>query len=140
MGNQETRNASAIADSATAGDGTNSTSHGEQITAMTVFAFPTADAVCAGPRDAAHPPGRVEGRNHATRASGLVHEATAPLLAVLENCVAAAAVRGINDTGARRTADALLDARVALDLAIAAAGRALADRDVHMRRADSRIW
>jgi hypothetical protein len=106
---------------------------------MTVIAFPTADAVRGGPRDAAHPSGRVEGRHHATRASALVHEATAPLLAVLENCVATAAVQGINDTGARRTADALLDARVALGLAIAAAGRALADREVHMRRADSGI-
>ena len=103
---------------------------------MTVFASPTADAVCAGPRNAAHPSGRARGRHHATRASALVHEATAPLLAVLENCVAAAAGQGINDTGARRTAEALLDARIALDLAITAAGRAVADRDVHMRRAD----
>ena len=131
MWNQETRNASAIANSVQSATD-HSTSHGEQITAMTVIAFPTADAVRAGPRDAAHPSGRVKGRHHATRASALVHEVTAPLLAVLESCVAAAAVQGINDTGARRTADALLDARVALDLAIAAAGRALADRDVHM--------
>jgi hypothetical protein len=106
---------------------------------MTVIALPIAGPARPGPRASAHPGGRAEARQHATRASGLVHEATAPLLAVLEDCVAAAAVEGINDTGARRTAAALLDARIALDLAIAAAGRALADRDVHLRRPESRI-
>jgi hypothetical protein len=106
---------------------------------MTVIALPTAGQVRPGARASAHSGGWAGVRHHTTRASGLVHEATAPLLAELESCVAAAAVEGINDTGARRTAAALLDARIALDLAIAAAGRALADRDVHVRRPESRI-
>jgi hypothetical protein len=106
---------------------------------MTVIALPTAGPIGAGPRTDAHLTARAGAHHHATSASGLVHEATAPLLAVLENCVAAAAAQGINDTGARRTAAALLDARIALDLAIIAAGRALTDRDVYMRRADARI-
>ncbi|HXV93573.1 MAG TPA: hypothetical protein VD813_09770, partial [Pseudonocardia sp.] len=58
-----------------------------------------------------------------------------PLLAALDAAVAAAAARGINDTGARTAAEALWDARIALDFAVTAAGRALADRDVHLPRA-----
>jgi hypothetical protein len=40
----------------------------------------------------------------------------------------------IHDTGARRAAAELRDARIALDLAITAAGRALADRELPVRR------
>ena len=38
-----------------------------------------------------------------------------------------------NDIGARTAAEALRDARIALDIAITAAGRALADREVPLR-------
>jgi hypothetical protein len=65
----------------------------------------------------------------------LVHRATAPLLRALEDAVATAAAQGRNDTGARRSADQLRDARIALDLAVIAAGRTLADREHHIRRA-----
>jgi hypothetical protein len=105
---------------------------------MTVIALPTAGPIGAGPRSDGHLTGRADARHHARRASELAHEATSQLLAMLENCVATGAAQGINDTGARKTAAALLDARIALDLAITAAGRALADRDVHLRGAESR--
>ncbi|GEL18627.1 hypothetical protein [Pseudonocardia asaccharolytica] len=100
---------------------------------MTVIALPTAGRIGAGPHTATDLAGRMESRQHATSAAGLVHDATAPLLAALEGAVSAAAARGINDTGARRTADALREARIALDFAIIAAGRALADREVPVR-------
>jgi hypothetical protein len=103
---------------------------------MTVIALPTAGRIGAGRSGSAHLTGRAEPRHDATNAAGLVHEATAPLLAALEGAVATAAAQGINDTGARRTAAALLEARTALDLAITAAGRALADREVHIHRTD----
>lgn len=76
-----------------------------------------------------------EPRDFATSAAGLVHGATAPLLRALEAAVADAAVEGVNDTGARKAADALRDARIALDLAVTAAGRALADREIPVLRA-----
>jgi hypothetical protein len=82
-------------------------------------------------------PGGTEARRYATTAAGLVHEATAPLLAALEKTVRAAAAAGTNDTGARRTADALRDALFALDLAITGAGRTLADREIGVARAAS---
>ncbi len=90
--------------------------------------MPTASRPGDGRRDR---PGRpADPRRHATSASGLVHEATAQLLAALEHAVAAAAARSINDTGARKSAAALRDARLALDLAITAAGHTLAAREV----------
>jgi CubicO group peptidase (beta-lactamase class C family) len=98
---------------------------------MTVTALPTARRNGAIP--CAHPASLANSRHHATSASGLVHEATAPLLAALADAVAAAAAQGINDTGARETAAALRDARIALNVAIIAAGRALADREVHIQ-------
>jgi hypothetical protein len=58
---------------------------------------------------------------------------TAPLLDALTNAVGSAAAQGANDIGARTTAEALRDARIALDIAITAAGRALADREVPLR-------
>jgi hypothetical protein len=72
-------------------------------------------------------------RDEAAGIARSVHNTTAPLLAALEGAVSAAAADGANDTGARRVADALRDARIALDLAVLAAGRALADREVHIR-------
>ena len=103
---------------------------------MTVIALPTAGRTGAGPFGSAHLTGRAEPRNHATSASGLVHEATGRLLAALEGAAATAAAQGINDTGARRAAAELVDARIALDLAITAAGRTLADRVVDIQHAE----
>jgi hypothetical protein len=97
---------------------------------MTVTALPTAGR--HGTVPSAHLTGLVDSRRHATSVSGIVHEATAQLLAALESAVDAALAQGSNDTGARKTAAALRDARFALDFAVTAAGRALADRDVHI--------
>jgi hypothetical protein len=72
-------------------------------------------------------------RRYATNAASRVHELTAPLLAALTDIVRSASTRGVNDTGARQAADTLRDARIALDIAIRAAGRALAERDVPIR-------
>jgi hypothetical protein len=55
------------------------------------------------------------------------------LLDALIETIASAGARGVNDTGARRTADTLRDARIALDIALTAAGRALADREDPVR-------
>jgi hypothetical protein len=79
--------------------------------------------------------GRDEPRRLATNAAVVVHCETAPLLGALEDAVADAAAHGVKDTGARKAADDLRDARIALDFAITAAGRALADRKVRIRRA-----
>ncbi|GAA0907587.1 hypothetical protein [Pseudonocardia zijingensis] len=98
---------------------------------MTVTAMTTARRNGAIP--CTNPARPATSHNPATSASGSVHEATAPLLAALADAVTAAAARGINDTGARETAAALRDARIALDVAIIAAGRALADREVNVR-------
>jgi hypothetical protein len=102
---------------------------------MTVIPLPT--AIRTGTNSEPYTPtaGWTEPRHFATSAAGLVHNSTAPLLRALEDTVAAAAAEGINDTGARRAADELRDAWFALDLAITAAGRALADREVCIRRA-----
>ncbi|MFC5995347.1 hypothetical protein ACFQE5_14120 [Pseudonocardia hispaniensis] len=100
---------------------------------MTVTALPPAGRIGTGPHPDADLAGWVPSRHHATSAAGLVHDATAPLLAALEGAVSAAAARGINDTGARRIADALREARIALDFAIVAAGHALADREMPVR-------
>jgi hypothetical protein len=74
-----------------------------------------------------------EPRHFARSASGLVHDATGPLLAALIDAIATAADRGVNDTGARAVAETLRDARLALDSAITTAGRTLADREVRVR-------
>lgn len=97
---------------------------------MTVTALPT--VVRHGTVPGTPPAVLADAHRHATSAATLVHEATAHLLAALDDAVAAAAARGINDVGARRTAAALRDARLALDFAVVAAGHALADRDVHL--------
>lgn len=98
---------------------------------MTVIALPLADRSGTG----ADPAPVVQARRCAADAAGVVHDATAPLLSALEDAVRAAAERGTNDTGARRAADALCSARIALDLAISRAGRALADREILVHRA-----
>jgi hypothetical protein len=51
------------------------------------------------------------------------------LLGALSAAADEAARLGTTDTGARRAADALLDARIAVHQAITAAGRVLADRE-----------
>jgi hypothetical protein len=101
---------------------------------MTVLTLPSATRIGAQPEPYT-PAGRAEARHVATSTAGLVHRATAPLLAALEDAIAAAAAQGVNDTGARRTADALRDARIALDIAVTAAGRTLADREIGVRQA-----
>jgi hypothetical protein len=93
---------------------------------MTVIALPLADRSGTG---------AVPARGSAADVAGLVHDATAPLLSALEHAVRAAADRGTNDTGARRAADALCEARIVLDLAITRAGRVLADREILVHRA-----
>jgi hypothetical protein len=82
------------------------------------------------------PDGRIdwtEARHFARSASGLVNDATGPLFGALVDAIATAAAQGLNDTGARQTADTLRDARIALDTALTRAGRTLADRDVRIR-------
>jgi len=102
---------------------------------MTVLTLPSAIRIGTDPEPYTPATGRGEARHVATSTAGLVHRATAPLLAALEDAIAAAAAQGVNDTGARRTADALRDARIALDIAITSAGRTLADREVGVRQA-----
>jgi hypothetical protein len=101
---------------------------------MTVIPLPTVSRIGPDPEPYTHVTGWAEPREFATSTAGLVHRATAPLLGGLEDAVAAAAAQGIHDTGARRAAAELRDARIALDLAITAAGRALADRELPVRR------
>jgi hypothetical protein len=72
-------------------------------------------------------------RQFATNAATRVHHLTAPLLGALTDAVMSAAAQGVNDIGARTTAEALRDARIVLDIAITAAGRALAYREVPLR-------
>ena len=102
---------------------------------MTVLTLPNATRIGTDPEPYAPATGYTEARHVATSTASLVHGATAPLLRALEDAVAAAAAEGVNDTGARRTADALRDARIALDIAITAAGRTLTDREVCIRQA-----
>ena len=103
---------------------------------MTVIPLPSATRTGTESEAHARAPGRAEPRDFATSTAGLVHRATAPLLHALEDAVATAAAQGINDTGARKSADQLRrDARIALDLAVTAAGRTLADRERHIRQA-----
>ena len=102
---------------------------------MTVIPLPSAIRTGTDSEPYIPATGWVKPRHLATNAAVLVHHETAPLLCALEDAVAAAAAQGINDTGARTAADELRDARIALDFAITAAGRALADREVRIRRA-----
>ena len=100
---------------------------------MTVVSTARAGGVEA---DATPPPLPAEwtsSRRYATNAASRVHELTSPLLDALTDTVRSAGARGVNDTGARQAADTLRDARIALDIAITAAGRALAERDVPVR-------
>ena len=102
---------------------------------MTVIALPSAIRIGTVSQPYTETAGWAEPRHLATTAAVLVHWETALLLGALEDAVAAAAARGVKDTGARKAADELRDARIALDFAITAAGRALADREVRIRRA-----
>jgi hypothetical protein len=102
---------------------------------MAVIPLPSAARIGTDSEPYARVSDRAEPRDFATSTAGLVHRATAPLLRALEDAVAAAAAQGINDTGARKSADQLRDARIALDLAVTAAGRTLADREHHIRQA-----
>jgi hypothetical protein len=58
-----------------------------------------------------------------------IAEATQLLLSALNAAIDDSARVGITDTGARRAAAALVDARIAVHQAVTAAGRALADRE-----------
>jgi hypothetical protein len=102
---------------------------------MTVIPLPSAIPIGTGSQRYTQTAGWAEPRHLATSAAVLVHCETAPLLSALEDAVADAAAQGVRDTGARKAADDLRDARIALDFAITAAGRALADREVRVRRA-----
>ena len=66
---------------------------------------------------------------YAMGASRHIAEATKLLLAALNTAVDDAARHGSTDTGARRAAAALLDARIEVLQAVSAAGQALADRE-----------
>jgi hypothetical protein len=70
-----------------------------------------------------------EPRLFATGACRQIAEATQLLLSALNRAVDDAARAGTTDTGARRAAAELLDARIAVLQAVAAAGRVLADRE-----------
>jgi hypothetical protein len=70
-----------------------------------------------------------EPRVFATGAGRHIAEATQLLLSALNGAVDDAARAGTTDTGARRAAAELVDARVAVLQAVAAAGRVLADRE-----------
>jgi hypothetical protein len=67
--------------------------------------------------------------NYAMGANRQIAEATQLLLSALNAAVDDAARLGTTDTGARRAAAALLDARIAVHQAVTAAGGALADRE-----------
>lgn len=70
-----------------------------------------------------------EPRSFATSANQQIDGAIQHLLRALNAAADDAARAGATDTGARRAAAALLDARIAVHQAITAAGRALADRE-----------
>jgi hypothetical protein len=70
-----------------------------------------------------------EPRRYAMGANRQIAEASQLLLDALNAAVDDAARLGAPDTGARRAADALVDARIAVHQAITAAGRALAGRE-----------
>jgi hypothetical protein len=100
---------------------------------MTVVPLAQARGIVADVTPLPLPAGWSDPRQFATNAATRVHHVTEPLLDALANAVRSAAAQGANDTGARTAAEALRDARIALDIAITAAGRALADREVPLR-------
>jgi hypothetical protein len=85
------------------------------------------------PRDAERAPtdsaiSQFEPQRYATGANRQIDSATRLLLGALNAAVEDAARLGAVDTGARRAAEALVDASIAVHQAVTAAGRALADR------------
>jgi hypothetical protein len=87
-------------------------------------------APCGAERAAIdHLPSCSEPRLYAMGASHQIAEATQLLLSALNAAVDDAARLGSTDTGARRAAAALLDARIGVLQAVTAAGRALAERE-----------
>lgn len=70
-----------------------------------------------------------EPRSFAMSANQQIDAAIQHLLSALNAAADDAARAGATDTGARRAAAALLDARIAVHQAITAAGRTLADRE-----------
>jgi hypothetical protein len=66
---------------------------------------------------------------YAVGANRQIAHATELLLGELNAAIEDAARLGATDTGARRAAAALVDARIAVHQAVTAAGRALADRE-----------
>ena len=85
------------------------------------------------PRDAERVPtesviSQFEPGHYAMGANQQIHGATQFLLGALNAAVEDAARLGAVDTGARRAAEALIDASIAVHQAVTAAGRALADR------------
>jgi hypothetical protein len=86
--------------------------------------------LCATERnDTAHAPWDLEPRCYAMGANRQIDALTRLLLEELHAAIDEAARLGAADTGARRAAAALVDARIAVHQAITAAGRALADRE-----------
>jgi hypothetical protein len=69
-----------------------------------------------------------EPRRYATGANQQIDTATRLLLGALNAAAEDAARLGAVDTGARRAAEALIDASIAVHQAVTAAGRTLADR------------
>jgi hypothetical protein len=74
-------------------------------------------------------PSSSEPHSFAMNTNQQIDAAIQHLLDALEAAAADATRLGATDTGARRAAAALLDARIAVHQAITAAGRALADRE-----------
>jgi hypothetical protein len=86
--------------------------------------------LCATERnDTAHVPWGLEPRCYATGANRQIDALTRLLLEALHATIDEAARLGATDTGARRAAAALVDARIAVHQAVTAAGRVLADRE-----------
>jgi hypothetical protein len=72
---------------------------------------------------------RSEPRSFATSANQQIDAVIQHLISALNAAADDAVGAGATDTGARRAAAALVDARIAVHQAITAAGRALADRE-----------
>jgi hypothetical protein len=83
-------------------------------------------ADCATP---ATLPSSSEPCSYAMNANQQIDAAIQHLLSALNAAADDATRLGTSDTGARRAAAALLDARIAVHQAVTAAGRALADRE-----------
>jgi hypothetical protein len=74
-------------------------------------------------------PSQSDPHSFAMSANQQIDAAIQHLLSALDTAAEDAIRLGTTDTGARRAAAALLDARIAVHQAITAAGRALADRE-----------